>query len=132
MVDCKWVDLADPSEARGCSTNSLVINRFIQSVRDSTSSYKIDYVVMIKNFLNPNGHQNPFSGSKVTAILLKGWTWPIGEVAPGRVCACSLHSRLVCKVMKKQRKAWLPTGLARLVDVRICLNINQQGVVNKP
>ena len=29
---------------------------------------------MIKNFLNPEGHQNPFSGSKVTAILLKGWT----------------------------------------------------------
>ena len=27
---------------------------------------------MIKNFLNPEGHQNPFSGSKVMAILLKG------------------------------------------------------------
>ena len=53
--------LADPGEARGCSTNSLVINSFIdsfslpfpptalrirhaQAVRDSTSSYKIDYV----------------------------------------------------------------------------------------
>ena len=29
---------------------------------------------MINYFLNPEGHQNPFSGSKVTSILLKGWT----------------------------------------------------------
>ena len=27
---------------------------------------------MIKNLLNPEGHQNPFSDSKVTTILLKG------------------------------------------------------------
>jgi hypothetical protein len=33
---------------------------------------------MIKNFLNPKGHQTPFSGSKVTAILLKRWILPIG------------------------------------------------------
>ena len=36
---------------------------------------------MIKIFLNPEGHQNPFIGSKVTASLLKGWIWPIGGVA---------------------------------------------------
>ena len=36
-----------------------------------TSSYKIDFVIAIKNFLNPEGHQNPISGSKVTALLLK-------------------------------------------------------------
>ena len=50
---------------------------------------------MIKNFLSPAQHQNPLSGSKVTAILLKGWIWSIGVVALGRVCSCSLHSRLV-------------------------------------
>ena len=50
---------------------------------------------MIKNFLNPEGHQNTLSGSKVTTILLKEWIWPIGEVALGRVCACRLCSRLV-------------------------------------
>ena len=50
---------------------------------------------MFKNFLNPEGHKNPFSGSKGTAILLKGWIWPIGGVASGRVCAYSLRSRLV-------------------------------------
>ena len=47
-------------------------------VRDSTSSYKIDYVIVIKTFLNPKGHQNTISSSKGTAILLKGWIWPIG------------------------------------------------------
>ena len=64
-------------------------------VRDSTSSYKIDNVIVIKNSLNPKGHQNPISGSKVTAILLKRWLLPIGGASLGRVCACSLRSRLV-------------------------------------
>ena len=66
--------LADPAKARGCSINSLVINsltdkvsRHAQTVRDSTSTYRIDYVIVI-NFPNPKGHQNPISGSKVTAF----------------------------------------------------------------
>ena len=46
--------------------------RHAQTVRDSSSSYKIDYIIVIKNFLNPKGHQNPISGSKDMAILLKG------------------------------------------------------------
>ena len=53
------------------------------------------------------GHQNPISGSKVTTILLKGWIFPIGGLALGRVCACSLRNRLVClincfKVLKRK------------------------------
>ena len=52
---------------------------------------------MIKNFLNPEGHQNPISGLKVTAILLTGWNLPIGGASSGRVCACSMRSRLVLK-----------------------------------
>ena len=40
-------------------------------------SYKINHVIVIKNFLNPEGHKNPISGSKVPAILLKGWILPI-------------------------------------------------------
>ena len=98
--------LADPGKARGCSTNSLAINSFSKSVslsphsftappqtiRDSISSHKIDYVIVIKN---PEGHQNLISDSKVTAILLKGWIVPFGGASSGRVCACSLHSRLV-------------------------------------
>ena len=39
---------------------------------------------MIKNCLNPEGHQNPISGSKVTVILLQGWILPIGGVAIGK------------------------------------------------
>ena len=31
---------------------------------------------MIKNFLNPEGHENAISDLKVTAILLKGWILP--------------------------------------------------------
>ena len=72
--------------------------RHAQIVRDSTSSYKIDNVIVIKNFLNPKGHQNTIGGCKGTAILLKGWIWSIGGVASGRDCACSLHSRLVHKL----------------------------------
>ena len=53
-------------------------------VRDRTSSYKIDYVIVVNNFLNPEGHQKPINGSKVTAILLKEWIWPIGEASAGK------------------------------------------------
>ena len=41
--------------------------------------------------------ENCISGSKVTEILLKGWILTISGVASGRVCTCSLHSRLVLK-----------------------------------
>ena len=59
----------------------------------------MDPVIMIKNFLNPAGHQNPFSGSKVMAILLKGWIWPIGGASVGEGLPCSLRSRLVFKYL---------------------------------
>ena len=52
--------------------------RHAQTVRDSSSSYKIDYVIVIKTFLNPEEHQNRISGLKVTVILLKGWILPMG------------------------------------------------------
>ena len=60
-------------------------------VRDSHSSYKIDYVIVTKYFLNLEGHQNAISGSEVMAIFQKGWIWLIGGVASGKVCACLLH-----------------------------------------
>ena len=51
---------------------------------------------MIKNFLNPKGHQYPISGSKVTAILLKGLILPIVGLHPeGYAPAASAASRLV-------------------------------------
>jgi hypothetical protein len=58
-------------------------HRHAQTIRDSSSGYKIDYVKVIKNFLNPKGHQNPINGSKVTAILLKGWILAIGGASAG-------------------------------------------------
>ena len=57
--------------------------RQTQTVKNRCSSYKIDYVIVIKDFLNPEGHQNPISGSKVTAILLKGCILPIGGASAG-------------------------------------------------
>ena len=42
-----------------------------QRVKDSSSSYKIDYVIVIKKFINPIGHQNCMAGLKVMSILLK-------------------------------------------------------------
>ena len=67
--------------------------RHAQTVRDRFSSYQIDYVIVILNFLNPEGHQNPISCSKVMVVLLKGWVLLIGGAALERVCACSLRSR---------------------------------------
>ena len=57
--------------------------RHAQTVRDSSFSNKIDYVIVIKTFLNPEGHQNLISCSKVMAILLKGLILPICRVASG-------------------------------------------------
>ena len=71
---------------------------------------------MIKNFLNPEGRQNPFSVSKVTAILLKGWIWPIGRVLLGRVCVCSLHSRF-----SKHRPSGPMLSISRFVRPSACL-----------
>ena len=47
---------------------------------------------MIQNYLNPKGHQNRIGGSKVTAILLKGWILPIGGVALGFGKSLSLQT----------------------------------------
>ena len=59
-------------------------------------------------------------GSKVEAILLDGQILPIGEVVSGRVCACSLPSRLV---MNKQLSSslggfnlWKIVSLTKPID----------------
>ena len=68
-------------------------------VGDGASSHKIDYVSKFGEILNLEGHQNRITGLRVRAILLNDWTLPIGEAASGRVCACSLRSRLVFRQM---------------------------------
>ena len=97
--------LGDLGEARGCSASTFVIDklnpptafrrRYAQTVRDSSSSYKIEYVLVIKNFLYPKGRQHCITGSKVMAILLKQRILSIGGVASGRVCNYSLRSSIV-------------------------------------
>ena len=59
-------------------------------------------VSKVKPSLNPKGHQNCITGSKVIAILLDGGTLPIGGVAPGRVFVCSLRSRLVSLLISQK------------------------------
>ena len=104
--------LADPGKARGCSINSLVTDSLIQSVREPFPPTALrrrhaktvrdrysSYFIVIKNFLNPEGHQNPISGSKVTNILLKGWILPIGGTSAGEGLPCSLRSKLVFNIV---------------------------------
>ena len=61
----------------------------------------------MKNFLNPEEHQNCIDGSKVTTILLKGWILLIGGVASRRVCACSLRiAQHACSFTICSRRHW--------------------------
>ena len=69
--------------------------RHALTVADGALSHKIDHVTIFKEILNTEGHPNRITGSKVTAILLKGWILPIGGALSGRVFVCSLRSRLV-------------------------------------
>ena len=63
--------------------NTALRRRYAKTVRDSTSNDKIDYILGIKGFPNLEGHQHPISGSKLTAILLKGLILPIGGASSG-------------------------------------------------
>ena len=75
--------------------------RNAQTLEDSSYSYKIDSVILIKNCLNPEGNQNHITGSKVTAIILKGQILPIGGVALGRICVCSRQQAYLLKYTKQ-------------------------------
>ena len=79
-------------------------------VEDGASSHKIDYFSKFSEILNLEGQHNHITGSRVMAILLNGWTLPIGEAVSGRVCACSLRSRLVLtkKDFVAQRRHYWP------------------------
>ena len=55
-------------------------------VRDSSLSYKKDYVIVMKNF----------SGSKVTVILLKGLILPNGGASAVKGLRSTGLPRLVC------------------------------------
>ena len=88
--------LADPGEARGCSTNNFVTDSFINSVmvRENIFTAPPRHVTIFSEILNPKGHPNCITGLKVLATLLNEWILPIGGASSGRVCVCSLRSRL--------------------------------------
>ena len=50
--------------------------RHAKMVRDISSIYKIEYFILVKNSLNPEGHQYCITGSKVILILLDGGYFP--------------------------------------------------------
>ena len=74
--------LADPGEARDCSTNTSRINwlsrrwfveislrrRHALTVANDAFSHKIDYVTILKDIPNPEKHLNRITGSKILAI----------------------------------------------------------------
>ena len=67
-------------------------------VRNGAFSHKIDYINIFLEILNLEGNQNRITGSRVTAILLNGWIFPIGqsgEASRWRVCYQQGLPRLV-------------------------------------
>ena len=54
--------------------------RHTLTVADGAFSHKIDYITILKEILNPEGHPNRITGSKVTAILLNGGFCPLVEL----------------------------------------------------
>ena len=42
--------------------------------------HKIDYLTILEEILNLEGHQNRITGSRVTAILLNGWIFLLDKV----------------------------------------------------
>ena len=54
-----------------------------------------DYVIVIKNFLNPEGHQIPSLVQNLRPLYWRGGFCLLVELQRRWVCACSLRSRLV-------------------------------------
>ena len=80
---------------------------------------------MIKSFLNPEGHQNSFSGSKVMAILLKGGFGLLVELQRGRVCPAACAAGLFLKLLLFHRRLhtliWFKAG-------SICFNCRYKSI----
>ena len=89
--------------------SNTCVNFFLALAKlaDGAFSHNINYVTIFLEILNPKGHSNCITGSKVKVILLNGWILPIAEASSGRVCACSLRSRLVFKQTLLVYKSWL-------------------------
>ena len=53
--------------------------RNIPMVGNCAFSHKIDYITIVLEILKLEGHKNRITGSRVAAILLNGWIFPIGR-----------------------------------------------------
>ena len=69
--------------------------RHAQTIENGASSHNTNYIDLLSEILNLDGHQNCCIGYKVMAILLNGCILPTGGASLGKVCSCSLRSRLV-------------------------------------
>ena len=54
--------------------------RHALTVADGAFSHKIDYILIFKEILNPEGHPNCITGSKVKTIFLNGGFCPLVEL----------------------------------------------------
>ena len=72
---------------------------------------------MIKNFLNP------IRGSKVTAILLKGWILSFGGASAGEGLPCSLRKQACFESCE---------NIAYQLDVHFCLPNFSSFIKDKP
>ena len=66
-----------------------------KKVSYGASNDEIGYVAQIHGIPSLEGYMNYIIGSDVMAIFLSVRILPVGGVAPGRVCGCTLHGRLV-------------------------------------
>ena len=48
-------------------------------VGNGALSHKVDYITIFDEILNLKEHQTHTTGSRVTAILLNAWVFPIGQ-----------------------------------------------------
>ena len=73
--------------------------RYTQTVKNGASRHKINYIDILSEILNLEGHLFAVLVQKLRQFLLNGWTLPTGGVALGRVCpavcAAGLFSFLV-------------------------------------
>ena len=76
---------------------------------------------MIKNFLNLKGHQNPISGAKVTAILLKGVILPIGGAL----------AREGLRLQAAQQACFFRRCFFDELDIQVCLETNFGYILGK-
>ena len=83
-------------------------------------------VTIFKEILNPEGHPNGITGSKVTAILLNGWTLPNGGVLAVRVCVCIAHTNFLPAGIDTTTQHWgclVCVGVIADVVHCICLDV---------